>query len=72
MGRKKKWKDMSAGKRRATLLAAGVQLALQGAALADLKKRTPAQVNGPKVIWVGASFINFAGPILYFLCGRRK
>ncbi|MBG0740145.1 PLDc N-terminal domain-containing protein [Paeniglutamicibacter antarcticus] len=72
MGRKKKWKDMSTGRRRATVIATGVQLALQGAALADLKKRTPAQVNGPKAIWVAASFINFAGPILYFLSGRRK
>ncbi len=72
MARKKKWKEMSGRKRLATLVLAAVQLGLQTAALADLKKRTSSQVNGPKAVWVAGSFINFAGPILYFVCGRKK
>ncbi len=71
MAAKKRWKDLGAGRQCAVVLAACVQLGLQAAALRDLRQRTPAQVNGSKGKWVVASFINFAGPITYFLRGRK-
>lgn len=69
---KKRWKDLSKGAKYAIVLAGCVQLGLQVAALRDLSQRTRAQVNGSKSTWVAASFINFAGPIAYFLRGRKK
>lgn len=72
MAAKKRWKEISRGRKCAIVLVACVQLGLQAAALRDLSQRTPAQVNGAKGKWVAASFINFAGPITYFLRGRRK
>ena len=68
---KKKWSVVSRGRQIVIVLAGIVQLALQAAALRDIAKRTPAQLNGPKAGWVAASFINFAGPIAYFAKGRK-
>ena len=69
---RKSWKDLN-GRTKARIIFFGVvQLALQGIALADLKKRPSAQVKGPKIAWVAASFINFAGPITYLVWGRKK
>ncbi len=70
--RKKSWRDMSGGQRFGTMVLAAAQVSLQAAALRDLKKRPAAQVNGPKAAWVAASFINFVGPIAYFMIGRKK
>lgn len=68
---KKQWKELSKV-RRCMIVAAGVlQLTLQAAALRDIARRSPAQVNGSKAGWVAASFINFAGPLAYFAKGRK-
>lgn len=68
----KKWADLSARQRRLVVAGGAVQVALQTAALVDLAKRPPEQVNGPKAAWVAASFVNFAGPIAYFMFGRSS
>lgn len=72
MSTKKHWKDLSKPAKAAIMLGTVVQIALQLAALRDLAKRTPAQVNGSKGKWVAASFLNFIGPITYFLKGRKN
>ncbi|MCU6479338.1 hypothetical protein QO003_001613 [Arthrobacter silviterrae] len=72
MDGRQKWQDLAPGKRRAIIVAGVLQLLLQLAALHDLSRRTPLEVNGPKKAWVAASFINFAGPIAYFVRGRKK
>ncbi|HEY8294750.1 MAG TPA: PLDc N-terminal domain-containing protein [Micrococcaceae bacterium] len=54
------------------MVLAAAQISLQVAALKDLKKRPAAQVNGPMAAWVAGSFINFVGPIAYFMIGRKK
>lgn len=71
MATRKHWKDLSKPAKCAIMLGTVAQVALQVAALRDLSKRTPAQVNGAKGKWVAASFINFFGPIAYFLKGRK-
>jgi hypothetical protein len=48
-----------------------VQLGLQVAALRDLHRRSDRQVRGSRRLWVAASFVNFLGPVAYFLAGRR-
>ncbi len=71
MSTRKHWKDLSKPAKVAIMLGTVVQLSLQVAALRDLAQRTPAQVNGSKAKWVAASFLNFIGPITYFLKGRK-
>lgn len=68
----KKWADLSTQQQTRIVAGAAVQLSLMSAALLDLRKRTPEELNGPKAAWVAASFVNFAGPIAYFLFGRRR
>ncbi len=48
-----------------------LQLLLLVVALLDLARRP--KVNGPKWLWVVLIlFINFIGPIAYFLVGRQE
>ena len=49
-----------------------IQLILIIAALVDLVKRPSTALNGPKWVWVLAIFfVNFIGPIIYFVAGRK-
>ncbi|UNK46239.1 PLD nuclease N-terminal domain-containing protein [Arthrobacter sulfonylureivorans] len=70
--KKKSFKDLSGGQKLRVAVTAAVQIALQTAALRDLKKRPAALINGPKPAWFAASFINFIGPVAYFLFGRKR
>lgn len=72
MAGKKKWSDLSTRQQTLVVAGAAVQIGLLGAALLDLSKRRPEEVNGPKAAWVAASFVNFVGPIAYFVFGRKK
>lgn len=72
MDRRKSWKDLSPAQQRTILLSASVQLTLLVAALADLARRPKDQVRGSKRLWALAAFVNFIGPLAYFLLGRRK
>ena len=54
------------------LTAAAVQFALLGAALWDLRRRDASLVRGPKRLWRGVVFVNWAGPIAYFTVGRKS
>jgi hypothetical protein len=48
-----------------------IQLGLMIAALIDLIKRS--KVKGPKWMWVLIiMFVNFIGPIIYFVVGREE
>jgi hypothetical protein len=72
MSRGQKWADLSPRRRRLIIVGAVAQVGLQSAALVDLYRRSAEEVNGPKARWVAASFVNFAGPIAYFVFGRRS
>ncbi|MDQ4501919.1 PLD nuclease N-terminal domain-containing protein [Sinomonas sp. ASV322] len=69
---KKKWKDLSPGRRFGVALAAGAELALKVLAWRDLARRQPDEVHGPKAAWFAATFVNTFGPIAYFLFGRKR
>lgn len=69
---KKRFKELGAGGKIGAMILGAAQVALQGAALKDLKERPAAQVKGPKLLWFAVSFLNFGGPIAYFLIGRKK
>ncbi len=69
---KKKWEDLSAGQKRGIVLSGTVQFALLGAALLDIYRRPKEEIRGNKIMWTLASFVNFVGPISYFLFGRKR
>ena len=69
---KKRWSDLSTAQRAIVVAAAAVQLGLQLAALVDLRRRRARQLNGSKAMWVALSFVNFVGPLAYFVFGRKR
>jgi hypothetical protein len=72
MAERKRWSDLS-GRQRWSISGVGVvQLTLLLAALRDLRRRPPEQINGSKKLWTAAVFVNWIGPIAYFIKGRRS
>lgn len=69
---KKRWSDLSATQQRTIALASALQLGLFVAALVDIYRRSEEEVRGSKQLWTLASFVNFVGPISYFLFGRKR
>ena len=69
---KRHWRDLSTRSRIAIIAGGAIQVALLGAALADLHRRRPEEVNGPRRLWFALCFVNFVGPIAYFVIGRRR
>ena len=65
------WTDLSPAQRLAVMVAAVIQVALLIAALQDIRKRSSDELRGSKGMWAAISFINFVGPLAYFLWGRQ-
>ncbi len=63
---------MSGVQKGAIALSGVVQLGLLAAALVDIYRRPVEEIRGGKRLWTLAAFINYAGPISYFLFGRRR
>jgi hypothetical protein len=72
--RRTPWRELTSRQRQAMIVRGALQLALLSAALNDLRKRPAGQIRGPKALWAAISFANYlgAGPIAYFLLGRRR
>ncbi|MGF1470396.1 MAG: PLD nuclease N-terminal domain-containing protein [Rubrobacteraceae bacterium] len=68
----KEWKDLNIGQKRAIVLSGTVQFVLLAAALLDIYRRPKEEIWGNKALWTLASFVNFVGPISYFLFGRKR
>jgi Phospholipase_D-nuclease N-terminal len=69
--RRKRWSEFNT-RQRSSIVAAGLlQLLLAAAALLDLRRRPAEQIRGSKQLWAAATFVNFVGPLAYFLFGRR-
>jgi hypothetical protein len=58
--------------RRGIVLSGLVQFALLAAALLDIRRRPADEINGSKLLWTGLAFVNFVGPIAYFVFGRKR
>ena len=69
---KKRWEDLSGAQKVAIVLSGVVQLGLLAAALVDIYRRPAGEIRGTKRLWTLAAFINYVGPISYFLFGRRR
>ena len=68
----KKWSELSTGQRRGIVVSGIVQFALLIAALTDIWRRPKEEIRGDRRLWTAASFVNFVGPISYFVFGRRR
>jgi hypothetical protein len=68
----RRWSDLTPQQRAGISAAGVVQIALLVAALWDLRRRPARQIRGDKKLWVAASFVNFVGPIAYFVAGRKR
>jgi hypothetical protein len=72
MLQKKRWSDLTSGQQRAVLFAGVLQVKLQVLALWDMWHRPPDEINGDRRLWTLATFVNFVGPIAYFVFGRKR
>jgi hypothetical protein len=72
MTQRKKWSELTTGQRMAGTLGAVLQLGLLVAALWDIWHRPADEIKGDRRVWTAVSFVNFVGPIAYFLFGRKR
>lgn len=68
----KQWHDLPTARRVRIVVMGTVQFALLFAALRDIRSRNPEEINGSKQLWTMLSFVNFIGPVMYFLIGRKS
>lgn len=71
MSKHKRWQDMTHSQKIGIILMSLLQFALLGAALRDIRRRPAEQINGSKQLWTLAVFVNFVGPLAYFIFGRK-
>jgi hypothetical protein len=71
VARKKQWKDLSPGAKRAIVAGGVLEAILTTISLRDLTRRPRPEVRGPKLLWVLGCFVQPFGPVLYLLVGRR-
>jgi hypothetical protein len=69
---KRRWTDLSPQKQLTISITGLVQVALLVAALIDIRRRPAEQINGSKKLWTAVAFINYVGPIAYFVFGRKR
>jgi hypothetical protein len=69
---RKDWRDLSTRQKRGIVLGGVVQIGLLAAALTDIYRRPQEEIRGNKWLWMAAAFVNFVGPISYFLFGRKR
>ena len=71
MKKNKKWSDLTLFQKILTLAAIKIQIGLLTLALWDIQRRPKDEIRGYKWVWRAVVFINFIGPISYFLFGRK-
>jgi hypothetical protein len=72
MMQRKQWSDLTRGQQTAIGLIGVAQLTLLVAALWDMWHRPADEINGDRRLWTLAAFVNFIGPITYFVAGRKR
>jgi flagellar biosynthesis/type III secretory pathway M-ring protein FliF/YscJ len=69
---KKRWEDLTSRQQMAIVVMGVVQVGLLAAALLDIHQRSESELTASKRTWTMISFINYFGPIAYFLFGRKE
>jgi hypothetical protein len=72
MWKQKDWSDLSQGQRILIIVLGIVQVALLAGAQLDIHTRDETEIRGNKWIWTAVAFVNFIGPLAYFLIGRSN
>jgi hypothetical protein len=72
MTQRKKWSDFTREQKAASIIAGLVQLVLLALALWDIRHRSPEEIRGDKRLWTAVCFVNYVGPLAYFLFGRKR
>ncbi|HQY92450.1 PLD nuclease N-terminal domain-containing protein [Caldilinea sp.] len=72
MSQKKTWKRLEPWQKAGGVMLGIVQVSLLIAALVDIRRRPATEIRGRKAWWVMAAFVNYVGPISYFLFGRKQ
>ena len=70
--KRKRWSELTDAQRTSVIIMGFIQVLLLVAALWDIRQRPVAEINGSKKLWTVVVFINWIGPIAYFLFGRKK
>ena len=70
--KKKRWDNLTKTQKMGIVFSGTLQLVLLAAALWDIRQRSADQIIGSKRVWTVAVFVNFIGPIAYFLFGRKR
>lgn len=68
---RRSWVDLTPPQRVIVAGAGTVQVSLLVAALTDLRRRADDEVKGPKALWAAVAFVNWIGPLAYYVFGRR-
>ncbi len=69
---RKRWGDLTMQQRRGIGLLALLQFTLLALAQWDLSRRSESEINGSKLLWRALVFINYLGPLAYFVFGRKR
>lgn len=72
MKRKMHWNEFSPVQKKGIIFLAALQIILLASALIDIARRPSSGIKGRKLKWILISFIDFAGPVSYFLFGRKS
>lgn len=72
MSDRRKWSELSTATRARIVVLGIIQITLMVAALVDIRKRPAEQIKGSKKLWTALAFVNWIGPIAYFLIGRKR
>ena len=70
MKSKKQWSEFSPFQKVGAVLLGMLQVTLLAAALWDIRRRPKEEIRGNKWVWSAVVFVNFIGPIAYFIFGR--
>ena len=70
--KRKRWAELTGAQRAGVIIMGVIQLLLLVVALGDIRQRPIAEINGSKKLWTAVVFINWIGPLAYFLFGRSK
>jgi hypothetical protein len=71
-GKPRPWAEMTRKERKLVLVIGSAQVICISAALLDLRRRPVAKMRGSKRLWTPIVFVNFIGPLAYYLFGIRR
>ena len=72
MWKQKDWSDLTQLQKTVIVVLGIVQVALLAIAQWDIHTRPEEEIRGNKWIWTAVAFVNFIGPITYFIVGRSR